>query len=154
MLAAADWLERQPHLGQDVFRRGQSEAIVAVRGGELTDLLRACLPVLHVPEEQTVALRPRPPPLWTASDAIRQMSRLLPGLTEPAPLADFLPTMDSNAAKRTLRCRVAVASSLVAGLELARSGALTLDQDADWAPIRVSRRARDGSDAGASTPPG
>jgi hypothetical protein len=100
MIAAADWLERPPHLGQDVFRRGQSEASVSVRGGELTDLLRACLPVLHVPEEQAVVLRPRPPPLWTASDAIRQIARLLPGLTEPAPLAAFLPRIDSAAAWR------------------------------------------------------
>ncbi len=154
MLAAADWIGRQPHLGQDVFRRGQSEPIVAVRGGELTELLRACLPVLHVPDAQAVALRPRPPPLWTASDAIRQMSRLLPGLTEPAPLADFLPRIDRDAEKRTLRCRVAVASTLVAGLELARDHALTLDQDADWTPIRVVRRERDVSGAGASAPPG
>nr|WP_294518123.1 segregation/condensation protein A [uncultured Rhodopila sp.] len=152
--AAADWLERQPHLGQDVFRRGQSEASVSVRGGELTDLLRACLPVLHVPQEQAVALRPRPPPLWTASDAIRRITRLLPGLSEPAPLAAFLPRIDGDAAKRTLRCRVAVASTLVAGLELARDHALTLDQDADWTPIRVSCRERDVSGAGASAPPG
>ena len=154
MLAAADWLERQPRLGQDVFRRGQSEASAAVRGGELTDLLRACLPVLHVPEEQAVALRPRPPLLWTASDAIRHMSRLLPGLTEPAPLAAFLPRIDSAVAKPTLRCRVAVASTLVAGLELARDHAVTLDQDADWTPIRVARRERDVSGAGAWATPG
>ncbi len=154
MPAAADWLERQPHLGQDVFRRGQTGASVSVRGGELTDLLRACLPVLHVPEEQAVALRPRPPPLWTASDATRRIARLLLGLTEPAPLVAFLPRMDSDAAKRTLRCRVAVASTLVAGLELARDHALTLDQDADWTPIRVARRERDVSGAGTSMPPG
>jgi segregation and condensation protein A len=154
MLAAADWLERQPHLGQDVFRRGQSAARGVVRGGELTDLLRACLPALHVPEEQVAVLRPRPPPLWTAIDATRRVTRLLPGLTEPAPLAAFLPRIESDAAKRTLRCRVAVASTLVAGLELARDHALTLDQDADWTPIRVARRERDVSGAGAPKPPG
>ena len=152
MLAAADWLEQRPHLGQDVFRRGRPQASATVRGGDLTDLLRACLPVLHVPEEQAAALRPRPPPLWTASDAMRRLAHLLPGLTEPAPLAAFLPRIDNDAAKRTLRCRVAVASTLFAGLELARNGALTLDQDADWTPIRVSRRERDVSGASASTP--
>jgi segregation and condensation protein A len=152
MLAAADWLEQRPHLGQDVFRRGRPQASATVRGGDLTDLLRACLPVLHVPEEQAAALRPRPPPLWTASDAMRRLAHLLPGLTEPAPLAAFLPRIDNDAAKRTLRCRVAVASTLFAGLELARNGALMLDQDADWTPIRVSRRERDVSGASASTP--
>jgi hypothetical protein len=70
----------------------------------VTDLLRACLPVLQVPEEQAVALRPRPPPLWTASDETCRIARFLPGLTEPAPLAPFLPRIDSDAAKRMLRC--------------------------------------------------
>jgi hypothetical protein len=126
-----------------------------VRGGALTELLRACLPVLHVPEEQAVALRPRPPPLWTASDAMRRIARLLPGMTEPAPLAAFLPRMDSDAARRTLRRRAAVASMLVACLELlARDHALTLDQDADRTPIRIARRERAVSGAGASAPPG
>ena len=78
MRAAADWLEQRAQLGRDVFRRGQPEMSAAGRGGDLTELLRACLPALHVPEDQAVALRPRPPPLWTASDALRQFSRLLP----------------------------------------------------------------------------
>jgi segregation and condensation protein A len=151
-LAAGDWLEQRPQLGQDVFRRGRPRASAVVRGGELTDLLRACLPVLHVPDEQAVALRPRPPPLWTARDAMRQIASLLPGLTEPTPLAAFLPRIDNEAAKRALRCRVAVASTLIAGLELARGGALSLEQDGDWKPIRVSRCERDVSDTAASTP--
>ncbi len=33
-----------------------------------------------------------------------------------------------------------VASTLVAGLELARTGTLALDQDAAWTAIRVGRR--------------
>jgi segregation and condensation protein A len=76
---------------------------------------------------------------------MRQIARLLPGLTEPVPLAACLPRIESDAAKRALRCRVAVASTLFAGLELARNGALTLDQDADWVPIQVFRRQRDAS---------
>jgi len=139
MQVTADWLDQRVRLGQDVFRRGRPEATLSVRGGDLTELLRACLVVLRVPEDQAVALRPRPPPLWTASDAIRQILRLLPGLSELGPLAAFLPKIDSGGPKRMLRCRVAVASTLFAGLELARNGALVLEQDADWMPIRVSR---------------
>jgi hypothetical protein len=37
-----------------------------------------------------------------------------------------------------LRSRVAVSSTLVAGLELARAGTLALDQDAPWTSIRCS----------------
>jgi hypothetical protein len=33
-----------------------------------------------------------------------------------------------------------LASTLIAGLERARDGALLLEQEVDWMPIRVSRR--------------
>jgi segregation and condensation protein A len=73
--------------------------------------LRACLPVLRVPEAQAVALRPRPPPLWTANDAIRQIARLLAVLPDDSPLAAFLPKIGRDAPKRPLRCRAAIAST-------------------------------------------
>jgi segregation and condensation protein A len=140
--AAATWLAQRPQLGHDVFRRGQPQSNADARadGGNLTDLLRACLPVLRVPEDQTVALRPRSPPLWTASDAIRQMTRLLAELPDSSPLAAFLPKIDRDAQKRPLRCRAATASTLIASLELARDGTVALEQDGDWRPIRVGRR--------------
>ena len=58
-----------------------------------------------------------------------------------------------DAPARPLRCRTAVASTLIAALEQARDGALVLDQAADWMPIRVTRRAPDGSAVGDPTPP-
>ena len=140
MRAAADWLERRTQLGRDIFRRGRPEASVTGRGGDLTELLRACLPALQVPEDQVVALRPRQPPLWTASDALARVSQLLPVLPDGSPLVAYVPPIPQDAPARALRCRAAVASTLVAGLERARDGALLLDQDADWMPIRVMRR--------------
>jgi chromatin segregation and condensation protein Rec8/ScpA/Scc1 (kleisin family) len=56
-------------------------------------------------------------------------------------LAVFLPTISHDAPRRALRCRVAVATTLLAGLELARDGAVLLDQAADWMPIHVTSRA-------------
>jgi segregation and condensation protein A len=153
MRAAADWLERRVQLGRDVFRRGRPEVSAAGRGGDLTELLRACLPALQVPDEQAVALRPRPPRLWTASDALAQFSRLLATLPDGSPLAAFLPRIDSDAPSRALRCRAAVASTLIAGLERARDGALLLEQEADWMPIRVSRRADDDPAVDVFVPP-
>jgi segregation and condensation protein A len=144
MRAAADWLERRTQLGRDSFRRGRPEASMTGRGGDLTELLRACLPALQVPEDQVVALRPRPPPLWTASDALARVSQLLPVLPDGSLLAAFLPPIPHDAPARALRCRVAVASTLIAGLERARDSALLLDQDADWTPIRVTRSVDDG----------
>jgi segregation and condensation protein A len=140
--AAATWLAQRPQLGHDVFRRGQpqSNADATAHGGNMTDLLRACLPVLRVPEDQAVALHPRPPPLWTASDAIRQMTRLLAELADSSLLMTFLPKIDRDTPKRPLRCRAAIASTLIASLELARDGTVALEQDGAWMPIRVGRR--------------
>jgi segregation and condensation protein A len=142
--AAATWLVQRAQLGQDVFRRGQlqSNADATTHSGDLTDLLRACLPVLRVPEAQAATLRPRPPPLWTASDAIRQMMQLLAELPDGSLLAAFLPKIDRDAPRRPLRCRAAIASTLIASLELARDGTVALEQDGDWMPIRVGRRDR------------
>jgi segregation and condensation protein A len=152
--AAATWLAQRPHLGQDVFRRGQplSNADGASRGGDLTDLLRACLPVLRVPDAQAAALRPRPPPLWTATDAIRRVARLLAELPNGSPLAAFLPKIDGDAPTRPLRCRAAIASTLIASLELARDGTVALEQDGDWMPIRIGRQPRAGTVPGNGPP--
>jgi len=45
-------------------------------------------------------------------------------------------------AEASLRCRAVVASTLLAGLELARSGIATLEQDTPCQPIHVSRGER------------
>jgi segregation and condensation protein A len=103
--------------------------------------------------DQAVALRPRPPPLWTASDALAQFARLLATLPAGSPLAAFLPPIPKDAPSRTLRCRAPVASTLIAGLERARDEALLLEQEADWMPIRVSRRADDDPAVDASVLP-
>lgn len=135
--AAADWLERRPQFGRDVFGCGTGERRDdRGRVGDITELLRACLIALRVPE-QADADRPRPPPLWQVSDAIARLRQLLGELPDGSPLTAFLPNIGSAETARAVRCRVAVSSTLVAGLELARTGALALDQDAPWTPIRV-----------------
>jgi segregation and condensation protein A len=136
--AAADWLERRPQLGRDVFGCGTGDRRHNDgRVGDITELLRACLIALRVPD-QADACRPRPPPLWQVSDAIARMRQLLGVLPDGSPLTAFLPTVGGVEPGRTLRSRVAVSSTLVAGLELARAGTLALDQDAPWTSIRCS----------------
>jgi len=141
--AAADWLDRRAQLGRDVFRRGQPEIGQASRGADLTDLLRACLAALLVPEEAAVALQPRPPSLWTASNALAQFARLQDVLPDGSPLQAYLPAIPPDAPRRALRQRAALASTLIAALERARDGALSLAQESAWTPIRVSRRGAD-----------
>jgi len=141
MRAAADWLERQPQLGRVVFARGGTAATShAGRGGDLTDLLRACLVALQVPPDQAAAVGPQLPRLWAAGDAIQLMRQRLAGSAGAMPLSDFLPPLADTAPHRALRHRAALASTLVAGLELAREELLTLEQDAPWATIQVTGR--------------
>jgi segregation and condensation protein A len=140
MREAADWLARRPQLGRDIFARGRLEASLGARGSDIADLLRACLGVLQVPETQAAAYRSRPPPLWRVTDAIPHIRRLLAAVPGGGPLAGFLPAIAGDGPGRALRCRAAVASTLVAGLELARDGALALEQDVAWSPIRIRQR--------------
>ena len=79
-------------------------------------------------------------PLWQVSDAIARIRQLLGALPDGSPLTAFLPEVDGAEPGRALRRRVAVSSTLVASLELARTGTLALDQDAPWTPIRVQHR--------------
>jgi segregation and condensation protein A len=137
MAAAADWLTRRPQLGRDVFARGMAEARGSGRVGDITELLRACLLVLRVPAQHAAAYRPLPPPLWKVIDAIARLTKLLSVLPDGSPLDAFLPEIGGEASSRKLRCRAAVVSTLLAGLEQARSGALVLEQEEAWAPIHV-----------------
>ncbi len=137
--AAVTWLDRRPQLGRDVFPRGQAEIPAAGRVGDLTELLRACLAALRVPDAAVAASRAARPPLWRVTDAIARIQALLPTLSEGGPLGAFLPEVRADDPERDLRCRAALASTLVAGLELARKGALTLDQPAPWRTVVVDR---------------
>jgi len=140
MRSAADWLERRPQLGRDVFARGRPELVLGGGGvGDLTELLRACLVALRVPEAVAATHRPRPPPLWRVTDALARLDTLLGELPDGSPLTAFLPAIGGADPGRALRCRAAVSSTLIAGLERARDGALSLDQAAEWTPILVRR---------------
>jgi len=142
MAAAADWLERRPQLGFEVFARGRPEAARAGQAAEtadLTDLLRACLVALRLPRHAET-YQPRRLPFWGIRDAAAQITRLLGGLPDGGDLGAFLPAIAEASASRALHCRAAVAATFVAGLELTRGGAVTLEQDTSWQPIQVRRR--------------
>jgi segregation and condensation protein A len=97
-------------------------------------------PAARVPDAQAAPYRPRPPPLWRVTDAIAHLRRVLAAAPDGGPLAAFLPRIAGDDPGRTLHCRAAVASTLVASLDLTRDGAVTLAQDAAWAEIRISRQ--------------
>ena len=143
----ADWLERRPQLGREVFARGEPEpAADALPAADLTALLRACLTLLGLPARER-AWRPNPPPLWRVPEALAQMRRLLAALPQGAALEAFLPPAGGKGPTARLQRRAALASTLVAGLELSREGAAMLDQDAAFGGIVV----RPGVDGGVPT---
>ncbi len=173
MGTAADWLERRPLLGRDVFARGRPDAarlrppaddaglldggetddpaaaaaemagsaedVPPVAGGDLTDLLRACLVALRLPPHAE-AYQPRRLPFWSVGDAGARITWRLQERPEGADLGAFLPEIAETGSGRALQCRAALAATFVAGLELARGGTLALDQDAPWQPVQIYRR--------------
>ena len=122
--------------------RGGEDSTASGRVGDITELLRACLVALQLPEELE-AYRLRPPPLWRVTDAIARIERLIGKLPSGSPLGAFLPKISDEPAGRELRCRAAVASTLIAGLELARNGALMLGQEEPWRSIKMEHPAAD-----------
>jgi len=146
MGAAADWLEQREQLGRDVFARGRSETGTPQRSTNITDLFRACLTLLRVPAEVATTYQPRPPPFWLMSDAIARIQAMIAEMPDGGTLRTFLPKIDATAPDRERRCRAAVASTLLAGLELARQGDIKLDQEVAWASIALHPREKTAAD--------
>ena len=138
MRSAADWLERRPQVGRDVFSRGRPEGRGDSRAADIADLLRACLSRLKVPGEWVATYQPRPPPFWRVSQAIAHIERSLLQQPRAAVLTEFLPAIAAEQADRAVRCRAAVASTLLAALELAREGGVALGQEQNWGEISVT----------------
>ncbi len=140
---AADWLDRRTQLGRNVFARGRSDAASPAqrgRAGDVTGLLRACLVALALPAEAGAAYRAPAKPFWTTTDAVARIRAWLPTPGEAGcALGGFLPGVPASAPDRDLRCRAALASTFVGGLELAREGVLGLEQEQSWQVVRVVR---------------
>ncbi len=138
--AAAAWLGARPQLGQEVFARGMPEDLTE------TDRSRLLLDLPALMRGYLLAIRragaqrkyaPRQLSLWSVKDALQRLSALVGRLPDWTSLERFLP--DSLAG--SLERRAAVASTLLAGLEMARGGAVHLRQERDFGPILVGRAA-------------
>ena len=117
------------------------------RTGHIKALLRACLAAIRLPAEAGALYRVPGPPFWSVSDAAARIRVMLPLLGEEGvALTAFLPEVPIDAPKRELRCRVAVAGTFLAGLELTREGSIGVEQEPAWSPIQV--RPAQGVDAG------
>ena len=132
---AADLLFRRPRLGLEVFARGRTEdvaaVVVPVWECALIDLLRAY--GRQVRRDEALAFRPRPRQAYSIEEARRRLEAVLGRLPDWATLEAFLPEGLETAFDR----RSALASTLVATLELVRSGQVQMRQGQPFGPIMV-----------------
>ena len=137
--ATADWLGGQPQLGWDMFERGYTEKPgAAVPAATFMMLMQASLGVFRLASARPAELyRPRRVVEWTPSQAILRMDAILREHPTGGDLLDFVPTMPGGVADRQASLRGAIASTLIAGLELTREGRVHLHQDTTFGPIQV-----------------
>ena len=138
--AATDWFERRDQLGRDVWSRGRAEAVTGSggRGSGITELLRACLVALRVPDGDGGVFRVVPP-LWSAADAALRIRALLTGAGKGgASLARFLPDIPTGSPDYELRNRAAIAVTFTVGLEMVREGSLLMEQSSAFASLTMT----------------
>ena len=143
MRAGADWLAARPQLGRAVFGRGQNTPAQARPQAKLyVAFLEATLAMLEGRDdrgaEPAPVYRPNPPDLWRIPDALRRIAELLGQHPTGLALERCVPQFPQHTPDRPLRIRAALASSLVAGLELARDGAVTLEQDQAFGQVLLA----------------
>jgi segregation and condensation protein A len=127
--ALAFWLEARPQRGLDFFVRGGPHAPVPA-AGDLLDLLLACFAVYEAPAAAAAPVyRPgRRADLCTVAQALARLRQLLAAHPEGGELALFLPPHEGSEKPSPLRARSALASTFLAGLEMAREETLLMAQ--------------------------
>jgi len=139
MQNAAEALMKRPQLGQNVFARGMPEGLKTSFKAEyqvsLFDLLKAYGDITRRKEYQTYDL-----PIFnimSMDEAVGRLTKMLGNLPKSGPhsvwttLQSFLP----EGIKDPLYYRSSLASTLTAGLELAKQGQVELRQDGPFRPI-------------------
>jgi segregation and condensation protein A len=134
----AAWLAVRPTLGQEVFARGAPESHheydrsrIVIEPGPF---VRAYLEAIRRGTKSS-PYKPRALTLWTVRDALRRLADLVGRLPDWTTLEQFLPEHLDSPTER----RAALASTLLAGLEMARDGTVRLRQDQTFGPILVRR---------------
>jgi segregation and condensation protein A len=138
MRAGSAWLSGRPQLGHDVFARGTPEDHTEIDRSRLAlDLGALVRAYLQAMRRRVRARRyqPRPLTLWSVKEALQRVAAMLGSLPDWVSLEQFLPENFGSALER----RAAMASTLLAGLEMARGGAVRLRQEHEFGPILVRR---------------
>ncbi len=140
MRQAAEALKQRPQLGQDVFGRGDPEAIRIIPSmrleGDLYGLMDAYLEQRRREEARHYA--PSPPKAYPLEAARERLRGLLPDLDRWTPLSGVAP-IKASLSEGPSRASY-LASTLSASLELVKEGALEARQLEAFADIYLRQR--------------
>jgi segregation and condensation protein A len=148
--ALAAWLDRRPHLGRDVFTRGQSpeEFDPSLEGGSEIDVIEFLWASMALFDDGdpgpdiSESYRPRWRDLYSIPEARARILKRLAAAPDGLPLEQLLPG-DSAAAgiavEPVLKTRAAWTSTFIASLELAKQGEAPLAQADRFTVIHVSQ---------------
>lgn len=119
-------------LNRDVFTRGQPEHFSITKNitwqADLYELLQVYGEVLARKEKSVLHIKPTN--LFSIDEAIERLRKMLGSIPDWLDIRSLIPS-----AATPLQQRSAMASTLIAGLELAKNGLLQLKQDSTFGPI-------------------
>jgi segregation and condensation protein A len=140
MRAAATRLMGRERLDRDVFGRGDPEPVNVVKLRTHTDTLYDLLTAYATDRVKRLggkSYQPQMAPVLQIEEARARLERMLGAISDWSGLESLLPFEWSGGARR----RTAVASTLLAALEMARDGKLELQQLAPFAEIFLRDKA-------------
>ena len=136
----ARFLAARPRLGIDVFARGAPERLIEIDtstlSADIAGLMRGYLAAAKRGATQH-GYSPKRAPLWTMNEALARLENMLGRTREWTALETFLPVLSPQHAADPAQRRAAIASTLLAGLEMARRNLAELRQDEPFSPILV-----------------
>ncbi|HUZ64844.1 MAG TPA: segregation/condensation protein A [Acetobacteraceae bacterium] len=145
----AAWLDARPQLGQELFARGAPEWLgtgpATAPQVDVVSFLWASVALFDDgarDADTSVVYRPPWQDLHRPPEARQRILALLDALPDGAALEAFLPAAEAEqqiSAHASVRRRSAWASTLLAGLELAREGTIALTQEGAFTPVHLRR---------------
>lgn len=143
MRRAADAIFSLPQIGEAVHMRGAPEGLRSrtspLYEAEMFDLLKAYGDIRSQQGIKKIALRK--PVVFALEEARERLSRAIGQALDWMKLDDLLPSGITQGEKTVPR-RSIMASSFLAGLELAKEGDVELRQTGEFAPIYVRAKAK------------
>ena len=142
MRNVSEKLFERHQMDRDFFKRGAAERMPVIRSSVFDLTLYELLSVYGAFHSRQAAstLQIDPMEVFSIEDALVRLRSLVGDIPEWTDLSSFLPPGLRN----TLSYRSAVATTFVATLELARTGALSIQQSGNFEPIFIKTYEGDG----------